>query len=174
MPRDTRRFFISDREAAELCLLGALVLPSQRIAVPAARLELPLVPLVGVAAGFLEALGFEAVEFDDEAAAVAACGALAEHGRWPLLLTPLETSGEKAYEQFVGDDDRVEPSGLVSVDAVKPGAISADAIEAFVSAFENLGRDGRRVSKPDFIRLLAAAVPTLAHVETERDLDQRL
>lgn len=173
VPRDTRRYFVSHAEAAEICLLAALAAPAGNICVPAFDPLRHLVPLSDVACLVLERFGYAPWITDDETEARDAMARLPEEGRWPLLLTPLDTSGEKAFEEFAGDGERAEPIGFASVLGVRhtprPDTESLlDDLEAL------LGDAARDVDKAAIVTMLAAAVPTLRHSETGRHLDQRM
>ncbi len=37
---------------------------------------------------------------------------------YPVVVTPLDTTGEKAFEEFVGRDETVHDLGLTSIEAV--------------------------------------------------------
>ncbi len=44
---------------------------------------------------------------------------LAAAGRWPVLLTPLDTAGEKPYEEFVGEGERAIDIGLSTLAGIR-------------------------------------------------------
>src|SRR5262249_34178036 len=119
VPRDAQRYFISHHEAAELCLLAALVLPDRHIGVPRDNPRLQLQPLESIARRFLEYHQLMPVCYLDEARARHDVKTLAARGRWPLLLTPLDTSGEKPYEEFVGVGETLSECGLAAMQAIR-------------------------------------------------------
>lgn len=173
VPRDTRRYFISHREAAEICILTAFLVPAGMIAIPALDPERDLVLLEDVAAQVLRACGFEPWFADDEAAAKLAVDSSERQRRWPVFRSALDTSGEKAFEEFVGDDESVHDIGFVSLRGVphRRGPGLASLLEALTALVEAPGRD---VDKAALVRLIATAVPLLRHVESNRHLDQRM
>src|SRR5580698_1502084 len=119
VPRHTRRYIISHQEAGELCLLAACRIPDKHIAVPRVDATLQLQLLEDIACACLDYWGLRAERYSDEARARNDVERLAREGRWPLLLTPLDTGGEKAFEEFVGLGESVADCGLLNVSALR-------------------------------------------------------
>jgi FlaA1/EpsC-like NDP-sugar epimerase len=172
-PRGVRRYFISRREAADLCLIATALAPSGHIAVPGRKLGLPEVDLSDLARRYLKTHGWTPVDFDDEARAIAALERLAAEGKWPLLLTPLDTSGEKELEEFVGADDVTLQTPFDLIDILRPGPLGRDRLDAFLDEFSR-ARSSNLVGKEDLSRMIRRLVPTLDHLETGISLDGRL
>src|SRR5580704_5847754 len=119
VPRDTRRYFISHQEAGELCLLEACRVPDGHIAVPRVDATLQLQLLEDIACACLDYWGLSVERYVDEAQARNDVERLAREGRWPLLLTPLDTGGEKPFEEFVGAGESATECGLGSIAALR-------------------------------------------------------
>jgi FlaA1/EpsC-like NDP-sugar epimerase len=175
VPRETRRYFVSMREAGQLCLLAAVVAPDRSIVIP--RLdESLLIELEVVARAVLGAVGFEPALYDDEQAARAAVGAEVAHGRYPLLRTPLDTSGEKAFEEFVGAGESTVEIGLPNLLAVVYSGVDATNLRSLRDWVTSLVRGDAEAlpSKEQVVRAVRQVIPEFAHIETDRQLDQRL
>jgi FlaA1/EpsC-like NDP-sugar epimerase len=173
VPRDTRRYFIGHDEAAEICLLTAFLGPSGYISIPALDPVRDLLPLEQVAEKVLEAFGLRPWFTADEAAAKRALDTCERESRWPVLVTPLDTSGEKPYEEFVGQDEVAEDIGFIGLRGVRHRpAGELDAVLRELAAL--LEAPAVPVDKERLVGLMARAVPTLHHVETGRHLDQRM
>jgi FlaA1/EpsC-like NDP-sugar epimerase len=176
VPRDTRRFFVTLEEAGRLCLLAAAASEPGHIVVPGAGFRAVDHRLEDVAARFLREHGLEPRIYDDEEAARQ--GVLDDHaaGRYPLLLTRRDTSGEKAYEEFVGEGEETLPLGFRELEGVRhrPSA-TPECLASFVSEIERLvGDPHRAVRKSDLVDAMRRVVPRLAHVDTGRTLDERM
>ena len=173
VPREVRRYFVSSREAAEICLLSAAIAPHCQITFPRLDPSEHLRPLVDIALSLLEQLDLRPCFYDDEAEACAAALNDLKRGCYPVLLTPLDTSGEKPYEEFVAADEspiETEFSALRAVRYVPPPVRLDDTL----SFLETITTDATvTVKKSDITRYLAAAVPGFRHVETGRSLDDR-
>ena len=174
VPRDTRRYFISHGEAAELCLLAACRIPDSHIAVPRAGTEFQLQLLEDVACACLDYWGLLPEPYHDETRARNDVERLAREGRWPLLLTPLDTSGEKPFEEFVGTGESVTDCRLASVAVLRHVPSAAAAQKLFDEIASWVNEPDRAVAKDALVRAIAAALPNFRHAESERNLDQRL
>lgn len=173
-PRDTRRYFVSRREAGEICLLAAFCAPTDHVVFPNLDPERELQPLVSIAERFLEHIGYEPELFSDEAEAreaVASCMAI---GKWPLLLTPLDTSGEKPYEEFVGRGEHIVDVGFKSLRALAHVAGPASRAGVFEELTRYCSDSTAPVTKADIVRVLSLGVKSFDHNETGVNLDQRL
>lgn len=173
-PRETRRYFVSQRESGEICALAALLGPAGRVMFPTLDPERELQPLDQVASRVLAVAGYEAVPFDDEEEARLAVEPLAASGRYPLLLTPLDTSGEKPYEEFVGAGEAQVESGLETLSAVRhvpTGALTNDVLHLLEDA---VSRTTGTIDKVALVRAIEGVIPTFSHRETGKSLDDRL
>jgi len=174
VPRDTRRYFISHQEAGELCLLATCRIPDGHIAVPRVDATLQLQLLEDIACACLDHWGLSAERYVDEAQACNDVERLAQEGRWPLLLTPLDTGGEKPFEEFVGAGESAVDCGLLNVLALRhiPGVAAEQKL------FEQIARwvdePDLAIAKAEFVSVISAALPNFRHSQSEQNLDQRL
>lgn len=175
VPRDTYRYFVSLDEAAAICLLAAFALPGRALAIPRMTANSDLHELAPIAAAFARAAGYEPEWHESEADARAAIGTSVPAGRWPVLLTPLDTEGEKESEEFVGAGEAAAEAGWKELRAVPqrgadPAALAAalDQLEAWVA------RPDLAVSRRDIAQVVASVVPEFAPVANVRSLDERM
>jgi FlaA1/EpsC-like NDP-sugar epimerase len=174
VPRDTRRYFVSHREAAEVCLLAAAVVPHRHVAIPHLDPASELQPLEDVAAHAMQALGFAVRPFDDPDEARAAVETCAASGEWPLVRTPLDTSGEKPYEEFVGQDEKAVACGLDMLMAIAHVPSQARQRDLFEQIEEFVEKPNSAIDREKLIALIGTAVANFHHVDTGRHLDQQL
>src|SRR5262245_941679 len=171
IPRDTLRYFISHQEAGELCLLAATLVPDQHIAIPKLDPWTELQPLESIAVRFLENAGYEPKFYEDEAEAKRDVAALSAGRRWPVILTPLDTSGEKPYEQFAAEGEKAIECGLHAVLALKGTPVDPTLI---LERLENWINDpASQISKRELVEIMGQVVHGFRHIETGRSLDQR-
>jgi nucleoside-diphosphate-sugar epimerase len=174
VPRSTQRYFISHQEAAELCLLATCRISDNHIAVPRVDAEFRLQELEDVACACLDYWGLRPERYTDERSACNDVEPLARDGRWPLLLTPLDTAGEKPFEEFVGLGESVTDCGLRNVSALHhvPGAEAERKLLDRIARWVN--EPDLAVARDEFIGAVVDAVPNFSHSDSERNLDQRL
>ena len=95
-------------------------------------------------------------------------------GRYPLVLTPLDTSGEKPYEEFHGQDEPLVEIGLPHLLAVGSVNRRPEALSAVVERLAALISDPTRATeKTDVVAAIGGVIPDFRHRETGRSLDDR-
>lgn len=178
-PQATRRYFVSMRESGQLCLLAATTAPHRHIVVPNLDPETALVEMQGIAEDFLKAHGYVPKHYHDEPEACAAVLADKSAGQWPLLLTALTTSGEKPYEEFVGQGETRVDLGYEALSGVPYLPLTDAAVmKQLLAGVEELFAQAEYapISKDALKDLIALAEPAFleSHKETGLNLDQRV
>ena len=178
-PADTRRFFLSLEESGHLCTLAGFLGSNRTILVPALDPTNNLVLLSDVAALFLDHHGYEPFVTHDEQEALGRVDEFRSSGRWPLLLTPLDTGGEKPYEEFVGEHEVVSGSRFTALREIEylPPA-RPESLPELVDTVRSVlaGADGSGVSVDVLKELIARVEPAFAstHRASTKSLDQRM
>lgn len=172
VPRETRRYFVSIEEAGQICLLAASAVPDHTIAVPRLSGEGRL--LDEIAVGLIERSGWTPVLVDDEDEARAAMERFPVTGRYPVLLTPLDTAGEKPFEEFVADDEREVEVGLQHLAAVPYECREVGELAELLGKLERVSAGETSPTKAQVIEWIRRVVANFDHRETGRDLDQRM
>lgn len=182
-PKDCRRYFVSLGESGQICTLAAFLAPNGTIAIPNLNPEEHLVLLEDVLFDFLRHKGFEPKVFENENDARAAVESCARKKQWPVLLTQLDTAGEKPYEEFVADGETefdIDLKELKGVSYVSPSTGSVLEVRNSLLEILNTGvfcdSTSSMIGK-DFLRDLIASIEP-RFLETHRDsvsnLDQRM
>lgn len=175
VPRGVRRYFMSDREAARICLLAAVCSSHRRILIPRVDPAKDLHDLGGVASAILRRHGFEPRLYESELQAKLNVHSDIKDGFYPLLLTPLDTSGEKTYEEFVGAGEMVLEVGMSDIQAVEYLPTGEGVVSSFLRKVENIMlRPDVKVSKEDIVQWMSAVITELRHLETGMTLDGRM
>jgi hypothetical protein len=99
---------------------------------------------------------------------------LAKDGRWPLLITPLDTSGEKPFEEFIGLGESAADIGLRNVTAVRHVPCSEATQVLIDSVAKWVNEPNFTIDKEAFVEAISAAVLNFHHAGSDRNLDQRL
>lgn len=175
VPRATRRYFLSLQESGQLCLLAAVAAPDRTIVIPRLEEQRHLVDLEDIARAVLGKAGYRPMDYTDEAEARAAVADDMTKGGYPLLLTSLDTSGEKAYEEFVGVGETSHEIGLPNLLGIHYSGGNQEALQQLTGWLERtIGATGEGLSKRDFVAALALVIPELRHIETDKQLDDRM
>jgi FlaA1/EpsC-like NDP-sugar epimerase len=172
VPEATRRYFVSPREAGEICLLASILAPDGAIVIPNLNPEAELIEFQLVVERLLHRMGFvpHFTRDEDEARALAAN----RTGRsYPVLLTPLDTGGEKPYEEFLGAGETAHDwLPHLRVIQHRPPA----SVDGLLLALEQIMLEGGdEQSLSERIRgVFLARIENFKHRASRRNLDQRL
>lgn len=174
-PRDTNRFFISIREAGKICLLATVCGLDRHIVIPRLEAGKDTRELSDIAIAFLRWKGLEPAFYQDEKSARANVESELLRNRYPLLLTELDTAGEKSSEIFVGDGEEAIEYGMANLLAVKPLPVPHDELLSVLKDIELLIADpGVSASQSRIVDLVSRAVPEFQHLASHKHLDQRM
>jgi nucleoside-diphosphate-sugar epimerase len=108
VPSNTKRFFISLEEAGTICLLSAFCGENGQIYIPKLTAEADLQSLESIAEKIIKKFGFEPEKIYNEFDAVKNISELLKIKKYPLLVTKLDTMGEKDFEEFENMDETPE------------------------------------------------------------------
>jgi FlaA1/EpsC-like NDP-sugar epimerase len=178
-PKDIRRYFVSLEESGHICALASLFAPDGSIAIPDLDPVAHLRPLQDIAEAFLRRHGHEPALYDSEDEAKAAMDRDRSMGRWPLLLTPADTGGEKPYEEFVGDGESAIDIGLSALRAVRwAGLRHGGSISGLIERMAPviLGEPGEPAPDKEALKAMIGSIEPAfltAHRDSALNLDQR-
>ncbi len=178
-PKNIRRYFVSLEESGEICTLASMMVEPGYIAVPRLDPKTCLVPLQGIAEKFIQYHGYEPSLFEDENEAKVNCAKEIAAGRWPLILTPSDTAGEKPYEEFIAEGENAERTRLKSIDAIKYSRQNQLIMSPLVEALERIvvgDANGENADKERIKSLIAELEPAflMTHRVSSQNLDQRM
>lgn len=173
-PNDVRRYFVTDRESGELCLMSCLLGENRDIFFPKLNERLHLTTFSEIAERYLAARGYEAVPCGSEEEARRSVDEMEDRGQWPCYFFTSDTTGEKDFEEFFTENedldwDRFERIGVIR----NTERYDADRLDEFLAEIRRL-RDAGSWEKADLVRLFNDMIPEFAHKETGRYLDGRM
>ena len=174
-PADVRRFLVSLDEAAAICLLASLVAPDRHVLVPDLDPVADSVAFDAIAAVVLEQAGYRPAWYEDEAAARAAMAGDCAAGRYPVLCTRSDTSGEKNMETFVADDEAASPADFPGFRVIAGEELDAAALGDCLRRLDDCcsGRSALP-DKATVAAWIAGVLPVFAHQDTGRSLDGKM
>lgn len=174
VPFDIKRYFVTSEEAGALCLLAGVLCPDHHLVIPRLDGARHLRTLESVAYDVIRWHGYEP-EVVDELRGRRHVEDIVATGRWPVLLTPPDTVGEKPYEEFVAAGEEPVEIGLQGARAVKVSGEPSPALIESLQQIEGWIRDpSSSVDKQDVVAVLRSLVPEFQHRDSQRTLDERI
>lgn len=173
-PRDVRRYFVTPKESGQLCLLSTLLGNSREIFFPKLAAELHLQTFSDIAVRYLQSHGYEPVECASEEEARARATELAEQRKWACYFFESDTTGEKDFEEFYAEGERLNLDRFDGVGVIEDVRFDDEAnLDHFADAIAVMRASGTW-KKEALVDLFRDVVPEFSHTETGRNLDQRM
>ena len=170
-PSDIKRFFVTPEQSGQICLLATFLGDTGNIFFPKLDFHKDQIYFKEIALDFLKENGFqpelvqsekEAKEFDFTKYPT----------KYPIYFFKTDTSGEKTYEEFFSEEEDYEINkydslGFINTPDIK---ISFEDVEAdFESVFNNPNSQ-----KSDIVTVIKKYVLDFMHIETGKNLDQKM
>ena len=170
-PSDIKRFFVTPEQSGQICLLATFLGDTGNIFFPKLDFHNDQLYFKDIALDYLKERGFDpmpmasendAKEFDSQI----------NPGKYPIYFFKTDTSGEKKYEEFYTDDENVNINKYESI-----GCIATDDIDI---SFKDVLYDFNTIfnennaSKLSAIKVLKKYVQDFNHIETGKNLDQKM
>ena len=173
-PLDVKRYFVSPEESGQICLLACVLGNSAEIFFPKLEVE-QMMGFEEIARALLKELKYDILECSSEQEAKNHTLQLRKGGKgWPVYFSGSNTTGEKAYEEFYTQDEKIDSDrfralGVVAVDNIKPMA----EVDAFLENLKELF-EKEQTRKEDIVASLQEFLPNFAHEEKGKFLDGKM
>ena len=175
-PNDVRRYFVTQQESGELCLLSGLLGQNRDIFFPKLSEKLHLITFSEIATSYLKERGYKPYECQSEKEARDRAEELIAKKCWPCYFFTSDTTGEKDFEEFFTDKEDLDMNRFETVGVIKNRPIFDEAkLDEFMVGIDFLREKGTW-TKEDIIRLYFGILPEFSHThkETGKYLDQRM
>lgn len=172
-PDDVQRFFVSPEESGQICMLACMLGESGEIFFPKLDAE-QMVYFKNITLDFFKASKRPILEChsDDEAKFKALT--TKDGDPYPVYFFKSDTSGEKLYEEFFTDTDKVDQDSYSSLGVIKNARqLPREHIDATLLDLKNL-MDSGTYDKSAIVNLLKQYLPDFEHIETGKSLDQKM
>lgn len=180
-PLDVKRYFVSPQESGELCLLACMLGESADIFFPKLS-ETQMKTFSDIGTALLRELGFEPDFCTTEQEAREKAASLSDvryqmpdaRPAYPVYYFESDTSGEKPYEEFHTNDETVDWQSFQALGLVKakPNYTLAELNLIFSKIQQLFQRNS--TDKHSIVQLLTELLPNFQHIETGKNLDQKM
>jgi len=174
IPTDIRRFFVTPEEAGQLCVLSCLIAGDKEILFPKINNEFKDISLVEIASKYLRLKGFEPASFDSENVAKESLEGCLEEGKWPCFYFESDTTGEKPFEEFYTENEKVD---LKRFDSLGVVSFDPNINKINYSEFANLYHEfinSNNWNKMRLVNIFKLFLPNFLHNEKNKNLDQKM
>ena len=173
-PSDVKRYFVTPKEAGELCLISCLQGENRDIFFPKLTKDLKLTSFSEIAVRYLENIGYEAYECKSEDEARNSAEDLIAKKRWPVYFFESDTTGEKDFEEFYTDADNLDLERFIAIGVIKNDADTEKfKLDYFLEEVRKIKAQSH-FNKPDIVCLFKEMIPEFDHQEKGKSLDQRM
>lgn len=173
-PLDIRRYFVTAKEAGELCLLSGMLGKNREIFFPKLSQELNLISFDQIATKYLKQLGYKPVICENEDKARKNVEVLCKEGKWPCYFFTSDTTGEKDFEEFYTKDEILDFDRFVNVGVIKSGLeFDENKLNFFLAKVKEIQSKQSWV-KEGIVDLFNEMIPNFNHLETHKYLDDKM
>jgi FlaA1/EpsC-like NDP-sugar epimerase len=173
-PNDVKRYFVTPKEAGQLCLMSTLLGENRDIFFPKLNYNLNLITFSDIAVKYLENLGYEPVECATEDEARSRVSELKSQHKYPVYFFKSDTTGEKDFEEFYTDKETLDMTRFKTLGIIKnKPTYSEETLNKFTKSIADMKSKGTW-TRTDLINLFNETIPNFNHKETGKFLDGRM
>ena len=173
-PNDVKRYFVIPKESGELCLMSTIFGENRDIFFPKLSEELHLITFSEIAVRYLYETGYEPFLCESEEEARRRVAELSGNGKWPCLFTPSDTTGEKDFEEFFTENEKLDLSRFKNLGIIKNDAIyDASLIEFFSETIKTMKKN-QQWTKEQLVQLFFKMIPDFDYIEKGKYLDSKM
>ena len=173
-PKDIRRYFVTPKESGELCLMSCIFGENRDIYFPKLSQDLHLITFAEIAVKYLKQIGYEPYLCKTEEEARQLACTLPAKGNWPCLFTDSDTTGEKDFEEFFTENERLEMTRFYSIGIIKNKPVfDQDILKKFSEYIDKLKKN-KSWTKEEIVSLFHKMIPDFGHKETGKYLDGKM
>lgn len=172
-PKDVKRFFVSPEEAGQICLLACILGESGEIFIPKLLPEKDLKPISNALKFYLKELGYGLDEYSTDQEVLEA---IKKHSysdkTYPVMLLSSDTTGEKLFEEFYTDNDVVDETRLQALSVIQTFVGKTKDLKDMMAEANELYQNN--IDKHDLVKFLEKYIEGFNHIETGKNLDQKM
>ena len=173
-PQDVKRYFVTPKEAGELCMLSGMIGENRDIFFPKLDEELNLVTFSSIAEKYLEKRGYEPVLCETEQEARERVTELKEQNKYPVFFFNSDTTGEKDFEEFYTDKEILDMNKFESIGIIKNElCYDSNKLDEFTREIEKIKEKGNW-NRIELINLFSEMIPEFKHKETGKFLEGKM
>ncbi|MDG2356675.1 MAG: UDP-N-acetylglucosamine 4,6-dehydratase [Polaribacter sp.] len=172
-PSDVKRFFVSPEESGQICMLACILGNSGDIYFPKLD-ENQLVSFKSITELFFKESGKAVSHCFTENEAKEKAANLEKTDPYPVYYFKSETSGEKLFEEFYTENDTIDLNSYEGLGVIKNAVkLTTQEVEQSLNDLKKV-IDSSNCDKAGIVKALKKYLPGFEHIETGKNLDQKM
>jgi FlaA1/EpsC-like NDP-sugar epimerase len=173
-PFDVKRYFVTPKEAGQLCLFSGLLGKNREFFFPKLSEKLNLISFDQIAIKYIKNLGFTPIVCSSEEEARDNIRNYIKINKWPCYFFKSDTTGEKDFEEFFTKDEKLDLNRFNTIGIIKSSLeFEEKKLEMFLETIDRLSKEDLW-KKNQFISLFNKLIPNFMHLETNKYLDDKM
>jgi FlaA1/EpsC-like NDP-sugar epimerase len=173
-PNDIKRYFVTPQESGELCLMSCIFGENGDVFFPKLSEDLHLITFAEIAIKYLDELGYKPFICNSEDEARTSLKDVVKENRWPCLFTTSDTTGEKDFEEFYTDKEKLDLKRFENLGIIKTELIfDLDLLNHFEKEITEM-KSNLCWTKKEIVSLFHTMIPDFGHKETGKYLDSKM
>jgi FlaA1/EpsC-like NDP-sugar epimerase len=173
-PNDIKRYFVTPKEAGQLCLMSCLLGSANEIFFPKLSEKLHLIKFSDIARTYLNEIGYTPIECSTEEEARNYFKNNNSNNLWPCYFTNSNTTGEKYFEEFFVEGEDIDLNRFDNIGVIKQSfnnnEILLDDFFTKVNSLLNLGK----WEKGSLVQLFQQILVDFNHEDLGKYLDDKM
>ena len=174
VPIDVKRYFVSQEESGQICLLSCMLGANRDIFFPKLD-QSQMMTFDEIATALLHEYGYDVILCKSEKEALEKSVDLINGGnRYPIYCSKTGTSGEKSFEEFYTASETVDMTRFHSLGVItKMELPDKKKIDDLFNDLEN-AFEKENLEKSDIVAIFCNYLPNFNHIETGQSLDEKM
>ena len=173
-PNDVRRYFVVPEESGELCLMSCIFGENRDVFFPKLNKNLNLIKFSDIAVLYLRDKGLEPIICETEEQARNYFNENKTDNNWPCLFTKSDTSGEKDFEEFFTENEKLDMNRFDKLGVIKNELNYQDEKLIFFEKEIFKLKRLKDLDKNEIKKLFNYMIPDFVHKETGKYLDNKM
>jgi UDP-N-acetylglucosamine 4,6-dehydratase len=173
-PNDIKRYFVTPQESGELCLMSCIFGDNRDIFYPKLSEALDLITFSEIAVKYLQSKGFAPFLCKSEEEARRLAKTLPAEGKWPCLFSSSDTTGEKDFEEFFTENEKLDTFRFGNIGIVKNDPGYEDELLTLFESEISVMKSKKEWTKSQIVQLFFKILPGFRHKETGKYLDSKM
>lgn len=173
-PSDVKRYFVSPEESGQICMLACMLGRNREIFFPKLEEE-QMMTFDKIATELLREHGYDVLLCNSDEEAIQKTEMLKQGSKmYPVHYSTSDTSGEKTYEEFYTDLEKIDTNRFQALGVIVDKEIIESAkVEKVINSLQKAFLD-ESTNKEDIVRIIKEYLPYFEHIETGKSLDAKM